>query len=181
VTDAYCGSPLHTTISLRYPAQYDENVLEGVRKLSCAIDIYNKDITIHNLRFNCNNNELRNIFSNLTPGLFPTNGFWKGHIIGVTQNIWNGKNISYVSGTLPNDYGIVTNTWFGSLKIFKGTVYRATTPIDGKESFVLDYKNDTYVYYAVDYIRTVQSNLYLGIATFRSDLTMPKAYFLLLK
>lgn len=95
------------------------------------------------------------------------------------NNIWNGKTIAYLGGTPPNDHGTVINTVNKQFDLFKGTVYRHMAPFDGKEAFVLDYRYDTLVPFMVDYIREVQRNLYLGIATIRTFGKYPLVFFLL--
>lgn len=159
-----------------------------IRRSPCKIDVHNKSNTIHNLRNNCNRKQLQSIFSNLTAGTFP-NGRLKGYVLldpGVQrlfvpamQKIWNGKNIYHTRGTPPYDLGTVTNTILGRFDWFKASIYRTKAPFDGKEAFAIDYKNDLFVFFLIDYLRKVQNNLYLGIATFRRFERNPILFFLL--
>lgn len=146
-----------------------------IRKGPCRIDANNKSITVHNLRNNCNSKELRQIFSKLTAGSqFPPSGKFKGYVLPCPRNlcgwieaVWNGKNIKFTGGSIPNDHGTVTNTIFGIFNWFKASIYRTNAPIDGKEAFAIDYKHDIFTFFIIDYIRRVQKNVYLGIATVR--------------
>lgn len=149
-------------------------------KRSCAINAYNKSITIQNLRKNCNNAELWNIFTNLKAGTFPI-GTYKGYVIHQeeTYSFWNSKTITYVGGTPPNEHGTLINTIFKNVLIFRATVYRHRAPIDGKESIFLDYQHDILLSFMLDYVREVQRNVYLGISTVRPFVTHIASFFLL--
>lgn len=149
-------------------------------KNPCEIDPHNKSITVHNFRKNCNNTELRLIFTNLKAGTFP-NGKYKGYVIQQDKvfDNWNGKTITYLGGHPPNDYGAVYNIVYNTYARFKGTVFRHAAPYDGKEAIVLDYKDDVIVPFMVDYLREVQRNLYLGISTFREYEKNILAFFML--
>lgn len=70
------------------------------------MDPHNKAVTVHNLKNNCNNNELLNIFLNLKAAPFPPNSKFKGHIIAcptgpcnmfeaMIESFWSGKNVVY--------------------------------------------------------------------------------------
>lgn len=146
-----------------------------ISKGPCKIDATNKLITIQNLRTNCNMKQLKSIFSSITAGTFPS-GKFQGHVLlAGDQEFWNGKNINYTGG----DHGTVTNTIFEKYNIFKATIYRTKAPFDGKEVFAIDYKNDSFAHFVVDYVRKVETNLYLGMATLRGLEKNPILFFLL--
>lgn len=153
------------------------------KERSCAID-GNKSITARNLKYYCNTKQLKRIFSNLTAGTFPPNGQLKGSILldGLQdQNIWNGKNMKRRGGNVPHDRGTLTNMIFSKSEMFDADIYRTKAPIDGKQAFALNYKRDKFVFFIVDYIREIQTNLYLGIMTLRPFHKSPVLYFLLEK
>lgn len=97
------------------------------------------------------------------------------------QNIWNGKKIKYRGGNAPHDRGTLTNIIFSRYEMFDADIYRTKAPIDGKEAFALNYKRDIFVFFIIDYIREIQTNLYLGIMTFRPFEKFPVLYFSLEK
>lgn len=136
------------------------------------------------MKYNCNPKQLKGIFSNLTAGTFPPNGNLKGTILlaGLqNQNIWNGKKIRSGGGIRPNDRGTLTNLIAKQYELFNADIYRKICPIDGKEAFALDYKKDPLAFFVVDYIREVQTNFYLGVATIRPFENVALVYFLLEK
>ncbi|KAJ6628677.1 hypothetical protein Bhyg_16106, partial [Pseudolycoriella hygida] len=90
------------------------------RKSSCVID-EDKTVTLNNFKYNCQPMELLKIFSNLSAGRFPPNGFLNGTILlrGLeSQNIWNGKRISFRSGVRPDDRGALSNRILNSYDMF---------------------------------------------------------------
>lgn len=140
------------------------------------------------MRNNCNSEELLNIFTNLSAGPFPPEGALKGYVLECfgrpchwIDNIWDGKNIVYLGGTPPNDHGTANNNFFGRIVKFDATIYRTNAPIDGKEVLAIDYKRDVSVFFVIDYIREVQTNLYLGITALQIAQRKPFLYFLLEK
>lgn len=137
-------------------------------KSLCEVDAFNKSITIHNLRKNCNDAELWKIFTNLKAGKFPI-GRYKGYVLHQeeTYSFWNSKTITYVGGRRPNEHGTLINTINKKYKMLRASVYRHTAPIDGKQSIVIDYEQDILIPFMIDYVREVQRNLYLGISTLR--------------
>lgn len=96
------------------------------------------------MRKNCNIRQLQRIFSNLKAGPFPPNGKFKCYVLQgeILEKIWYGKTITYLGGYPPNDYGSVINTMYNNIDFFKATIYRTRAPIDGKEAFAIDYRND---------------------------------------
>lgn len=154
------------------------------------MDAYNKAVTVHNLKNNCNNNELLSIFLNLKAGPFPPNSKFKGHILAcpagpcsvfeaMIESVWSGKNIVHTGGFPPYDHGYVTNNILEHIPMFKASMYRTIAPIDGKEAFAIDYVNDFFLFILMDYVRKVQRNLYLGMVTFRPFFKHPVLYFIL--
>lgn len=150
----------------------------------------NKAITVHNLKTNCNNDELLSIFLNSNAGAFPPNSRFKGHILAcpggpcgvleaMIESVWSGKNVIYKGGRAPNDHGIVTNNMLGTISMFEAAIYRTIAPIDGKEAFAIDYVNDFFLFFLMDYVRKVQHNLYLGIVTMRPFFKHPIVFFIL--
>lgn len=135
------------------------------------------------MRKNCNTKQLQRIFTNLKAGTFPPNGKLKGYVLQreVLEKLWYGKTITYMGGKPPNDHGLVINTMYNKIDFFRATIYRTKAPIDGKEAFAIDYKNDLLAHLIIDYIRKVQNNLYLGIATLRPFERYPILFFLLEK
>ncbi|KAJ6640532.1 hypothetical protein Bhyg_05461 [Pseudolycoriella hygida] len=156
----------------------------------CTIDYYNKAVTVHNFKTNCNNKELLNMFSNLKAGSFPPNSRFKGHILAcpsgpcgmleaMIESVWSGKTVKYKGGFPPNDHGVVKNNMLGRFSMFEASIYRTIAPIDGKESFAIDYVNDFFLFFLMDFVRKVQKNLYLGIATLRPFFKHPIMFFIL--
>jgi len=152
----------------------------------CQIDATNKTNTINNLSNYCNSTELQEIFSSLEAGTFP-NGTYKGYVLTCygtpcewAEIVWKGKTITYVGGTPPNDHGTVINAILTNrIELFSATIYRTDAPIDGNQAFAIDYQEDIFTFWVMDYIREVQENLYLGIATITDNETVPVVYFLL--
>lgn len=105
----------------------------------------------------------------------------KGHSIlgsdALIETIWNGKNFYYSRGTVYS--GTVTNTFLQKFEFLTASVYRTIAPLDGKEVFAIDYKNDAFAVLMVDFLRQVQDNLYLGVIVFRGMETFPLGYFFL--
>lgn len=65
-----------------YTIKYFTKLFEFVITLGhCEIDPYDKSITVHNLRNNCNSRQLLSIFTNLTAGPFPPEGSLKGYVL----------------------------------------------------------------------------------------------------
>lgn len=154
------------------------------------MDANNKAVTVHNLKTNCNNKELLNIFLNSNAGTFPPNSKFKGHIIAcpsgpcgmleaMIESFWSGKNVVYTGGKAPRDHGLVTNNIFGAFNMFKAPFYRTTAPIDGREALAIDYVDDFLLFFLMDYVRKVQHNLYLGIVTLRPFFKTPILFFIL--
>lgn len=145
----------------------------------CQIDPYNRRNTISNLKYSCNYRQLQNVFSNLSPGTFPT-GRLKGFTIvgpdALVEAVWSGKNFYYGHGA---DHGTVTNTFLGIFQFLRASIYRTIAPIDGKEAFAVDYRNEIFAFLMIDYLRKVQNNLYLGFVAIRGFEKVPVAYFLL--
>lgn len=139
---------------------------------------------MHNLKYNCSRKQLKHTFSNLTAGTFPPSGKLEGTILidGLQkQSFWNGKKIKYVGGVAPHDHGTLVNILFNRYEMCNADIYRTIAPIDGKESFVLNYKRTPLVFFIVDYMREVQENVYLGVMTIRPFSKIPVLYFLLEK
>ncbi|XP_037043424.1 uncharacterized protein LOC119079542 [Bradysia coprophila] len=164
---------VHYTTSIQFYNEYP-----------CEIDAIQSK-TVYNLKYNCNRKQLRKIFSHLSAGAFPPNGKLEGTILmnGLrNQSMWNGKKIKYVGGVAPHDHGTLVNVLFNNrYEMFRANIHRTIAPIDGKESFVLNYKHTPMVFYIVDYLREVQQNVYLGIMTIRPFKKIPVLYFLLEK
>ncbi|XP_037050949.1 uncharacterized protein LOC119084900 [Bradysia coprophila] len=165
------------------------NLLAGFND-RCRMDPFNKAVTVHSLKYICNNDELRNIFLNSKAGPFPPNSKFKGHILAcpsgacdllelMIESLWSGKNVVSSGGSWPNDHGFVTNNMLGTFDMFKAPFYRTIAPIDGKEAMAIDYANDLFLFILMDYVRKVQNNLFLGIVTFRPFFKTPIMYFLL--
>lgn len=151
------------------------------------MDPFNKAVTVHNLKFNCNRDELLRIFLRLKAGSFPPNSKFKGHILAcpsgacdlfenMIESLWSGKNVVQ---SWPNDRGFMTNNILGVFDLFKAPFYRTIAPIDGKEALAIDYVNDFFLFILMDYVRQVQNNLYLGIVTMRPFFKVPFVYFIL--
>ena len=93
--------------------------------------------------------------------------------------MWNGKTIYYIGGKPPNDRGVVINSIFNLVNAFMAIIYRADAPIDGKEVFVIDYKEDRATSFITDYIRQVGDDLYLGMMALRIAPSVPVLFFML--
>lgn len=73
----------------------------------------------------------------------------------------------------------MTNTFLGLFEFLRASIYRTIAPIDGKEAFAVDYKNEIFAFFMIDFLRKVQHNLYLGFVAIRGFEKIPIAYFLL--
>lgn len=96
----------------------------------------------------------------------------------LVESIWHGKNFHYARGA-SNHHGTVINNLLGIFQYLRATTYRTIAPIDGKEAFAIDYKNEFFAFFAIDYVRMVQKNLYLGYVAIRGFERNPFAFFLL--
>lgn len=156
------------------------------------MDPFNKDVTVYNLKHNCNRDDLQNVFLSLKAAPFPPNTKFRGHLVAcpsgpcdvfeaMIESLWGGKNVVYAKGSWPNDHGFITNNMLGGLDMFKAPFYRTVAPIDGKEALAIDYVNDILLFGLMDYVRKVQDNLYLGIVVVRPFFKIPFVYFILEK
>lgn len=96
---------------------------------------------------------------------------------GLIGLVWHGKNFNY-----PNKgeaRGIVTNSALHSFEVLRASIFPSIAPMDGKEAYEIDYKEDIASFLMVDYLRTVQPNLYLGYFAIRAFDKTPIGYFML--
>ncbi|KAJ6637449.1 hypothetical protein Bhyg_10179 [Pseudolycoriella hygida] len=63
----------------------------------------------------------------------------------------------------------------------RSKIFRTNAPFDGKDVFEIEYRGNIFTYYIVDYIRKVQDDLYLGVATLRQVEKQPIVFFMLEK
>lgn len=90
---------------------------------------------------------------------------------------WSGKNFYYANGAAHG--GTVTNTFLGIFEFLRASIYRTIAPIDGREAFAIDYRNEIFAFVMIDFLRQVQDNLYLGFVSIRGFERIPVGYFLL--
>lgn len=91
--------------------------------------------------------------------------------------VWHGKNFFYPKNGAAR--GIVTNRVLHGFEALKAEIFPSVAPMDGKRAYEIDYSEDIASFLMVDYLRTVQPNLYLGYFTARPFDAIPIGYFML--